>query len=83
MDAHRCEENDDPEDVGVLLWPWVDTDDHMEEEDASEQEVKTHRDMSEMASHQKIEDRCEVEREERAVEDRERHDRVAHDGDES
>ena len=40
MDAHRCEESDDPEDERVFLWARIDADDHMEEEDSGKKEVR-------------------------------------------
>jgi hypothetical protein len=64
VDTHRSEENNYAKDVWILLRPWVDSNDDVKEEDASKKKVKAHHKMSKMTSHQQIESRSEVEKEE-------------------
>ena len=76
MEAHRCKQNYDANDMRVLTWVGIDTDDYMEEQESRENKVDIHKEMAGVISHQITEKIGEVENKERTIKERESSHRV-------
>ena len=61
MEAHRSEQNNDADNVWVLTWVGINSDNHMEEQESRKNKVNIHKEMAGVIAHQITEEIGEVE----------------------
>jgi hypothetical protein len=64
MQAHRAKENHDSNNVWVLSGAGIDSNDHMKEQESSENKVDIHKEMTSVIAHQIAEEVGEIENKE-------------------